>query len=73
MAPKSETAAPAVFTAKHGVLFHGTGIQFARDRDREAPGSAPVFSFTAPGAAAAQQVRDAAAAEPQWEITEVTS
>ncbi|HEX4018185.1 MAG TPA: hypothetical protein VHX15_15730 [Frankiaceae bacterium] len=72
-APEAQEAAgDVVFTAKHGVLFHGTDIRFARDQERTAAAPAAVFSFTAPDSATAQKVRDLAAAEPQWGITEVT-
>lgn len=60
------TAKETAFTASHGVQFHGTGIWFTGT-----PGAG--YSFTAPDAATAQKVRDLAAAEPQWGITEVTS
>lgn len=69
-AAKSDVPDPVVFTAPSGVLFHDKGIHFTHDQDRDGPG---VYSFMAPDAATAQQVRDLADAEPQWRIQEVTS
>jgi hypothetical protein len=71
-AAKTETA-EVVFTATAGVLFHGTGIRFTRDQERTKAASAAVFSFAAADGDTAQKVRDLAAAEPQWGITEVAS